>query len=411
MPFAPATREKAKLKMAISGIEKSGKTYTAIKMMRALVGPQGRIAVIDTEHGSASKYVGEEEGFQFDAQEPTSFHPDILSKMIDEAVTDGYDGLIIDSLSHEWMGSGGCLETVDVVSKSGKTGGNSYFAWGEVTPAHNNFLAKIVRSPIHVIATMRMKTEYALETYSDQNGNKKNRPVKVGMGFVQRDGVGYEFDILMDMREGIGYIDHTSRCTAVQHLTVQHPGKELAETIKTWLEKGKEPALERLNEGGSLVTPATGAPQKEEKMARTPGAPKPATGEAPPRPSVPTVQQAQAAAAKAPTPAPKPSPSASAGGTAAGVRVAQDALASVTTSQAPPADDPNRKPAGMEGLKAVLAAGQAKGWDRPQMNDWILAQWPDLKGKDMLATFTVAQATVAKAHFDINTPPQLVPSA
>jgi len=394
MGFQPATREKAKLKMAISGIEKSGKTYTALKMMRALVGPQGRIAVIDTEHGSASKYVGEEEGFSFDVQEPTSFHPDILSRMIDEAVEAGYDGLIIDSLSHEWMGSGGCLETVDVVSKSGKTGGNSYFAWGEVTPAHNNFLAKIVRSPIHLIATMRMKTEYALESYSDRDGNKKTRPVKVGMGFVQRDGVGYEFDILMDMREGMGYIDHTTRCTAVQHLAIQHPGKELAETIKVWLEKGKDAAIERLNEGGSMVTAPSGAPQKDEKIARAPGAPKPATGEAPPRPSVPSVQQAQAAAAKAPTPPPPQKPSTPA----------------TPSTPAEAEANPFNQPAGLDGIKMVLAAGERKGWNRVQMTKWMLQEWPALEGQDMMAAFTLAQAKAAQAHFEVNMPPQPVPA-
>ena len=61
--FRKATREKVFLKLAVTGPSGSGKTYSALRLARGLVGPTGKIALIDTENGSASLYA---DRFQFD---------------------------------------------------------------------------------------------------------------------------------------------------------------------------------------------------------------------------------------------------------------------------------------------------------------------------------------------------------
>lgn len=267
--FTPATRAKAKLRMALMGPAKSGKTYTSLKLATELAGPDGTIAVVDTEHGSASKYAGPSD-FKFDAVQLENCHPNSFIAAINAAVQGGYAVVIIDSLSAEWTGKGGCLELVDDMS-SHSSSKNTFATWKEVTPLHRQVFETINRAPIHVICTFRVKTEYAMVA-EEKNGRTINKPQRMGLGPVTRDGAEYEFDILMDMDKGSGYIDHTSRCPELQYLVVKHPGAELAGVIKKWLD-GEEIPMSK--------------PVKEEKLTKVNTAPKSKPAEAEARPSVP----------------------------------------------------------------------------------------------------------------------------
>ena len=269
--------------MAITGPAKSGKSYTSMRLMNHLCGP-GNWCVIDTENGSAEKYA---DVFDFSVMELKNHHPSKYIEAIYAAHKAGFKGVVIDSLSHEWMGKGGCLQLVDQLSDGNKS---SFNQWGTVTPLHNEVFDVINRSPMHMICTLRVKTEYVMEEY-EQHGKKKSKPVKVGLAPVTRDGADYEFDILMDMNKGHGYIDHMSRCPYVKQLAVQHPGEQVAQLILDWL-NGEKPSID---------LPET--PSTEEKMFKVTSAPAPDKGElSGPRPSVPTEAPKE-------KPAPKPSTS------------------------------------------------------------------------------------------------------
>ncbi|MCP3065870.1 ATP-binding protein, partial [Myxococcus sp. K38C18041901] len=123
--FQKATKKAARLRLALIGQSGSGKTFSALRIARGLVGPNGRIAVGDTENESASKYA---DRFDFDAQSMSRFSPRDFIALIEEAAREKYDCLIIDSLSHAWMGKGGALEMVDQVAKQSKSK-NSFDAW------------------------------------------------------------------------------------------------------------------------------------------------------------------------------------------------------------------------------------------------------------------------------------------
>ena len=105
--FKRAVKSQAKARIGLIGPSGSGKTYTALLLAQTM---GQRIAVIDTEHGSASKYADE---FQFDTLELANFHPQNYIDGIKAAGQAGYDVIIIDSLSHAWAGSGGALELAD----------------------------------------------------------------------------------------------------------------------------------------------------------------------------------------------------------------------------------------------------------------------------------------------------------
>ena len=229
--FQKATKEAAKLRLAISGPSGSGKTYTSLLIAQEL---GSKIAYIDTEHGSASKYA---DLFQFDVINMESpYHPDRFVEFIKMAEQAGYEVLIIDSLSHAWNGKGGLLQIVDDVMALKKSK-NNMVGWKEATPIHNRLIEHIVSSKLHIIATMRSKQEYVIER--DEKG--KTTVTKKGMAPIQRDGMEYEFDVWMEMDMDNKGLVQKSRCPELANRVFKHPGKEVANTLLQWLD-GAEPA-------------------------------------------------------------------------------------------------------------------------------------------------------------------------
>jgi len=230
MAFKKATKTEARLRCALIGPSGSGKTYTALAIATRLC---TRVALIDSERGSASKYA---DIFDFDVLELDSFEPSTYADAIKLAEREGYDGLVIDSLSHAWMGKGGALDQVDRAAKRSQSS-NSFAAWREVTPMHNALVDTILGSRAHVVATMRSKTEYVIE--EDSRGKKV--PRKIGMAPVQRDGVEYEFDVIADMDLANNFVVSKSRCPRLNGAVFNKPGEELVEILRAWLSDGTAP--------------------------------------------------------------------------------------------------------------------------------------------------------------------------
>src|SRR5487761_2572116 len=227
LSFKPARKAQSFLRMAIAGPSGSGKTYTSLEIAVGLA--QGRgIAVIDTERGSASKYA---DLFTFDVLELDSFHPERYIEAIEAASAAGYAVLVIDSLSHGWNGVGGALELHDQAVKRQKTQ-NSYTAWADITPLQNRLINAITGAPLHVIATMRSKTEYV----QDRNERGGTAIRKVGMAPIQRDGMEYEFDVFGQMDVDHNLIIEKSRCSALASAVIARPGAPLAATLAQWLQ-------------------------------------------------------------------------------------------------------------------------------------------------------------------------------
>ena len=185
--FQKAQRQRVKLKLAITGPAGSGKTTAALKLARGLTN-SGRIAVIDTENRSASLYADLFEFDVMDLQPP--FEDRKFSEGIQAAVEAGYDAVIIDSGSHFWEA------VLDYKDKLDKRGGNSFTNWSEATRRFRGVLDAVLQSPIHVIVCLRSKMDHVLE-----KDEKSGRQVvkKVGMAPVMRDGVEYEFTVVLDL--------------------------------------------------------------------------------------------------------------------------------------------------------------------------------------------------------------------
>jgi hypothetical protein len=246
--FQRAFKYDAKLRFAVCGPAGSGKTYTLLQLATELGGP---IAVVDTERGSACKYA---DLFEFDVLELDSFDPLSLIEIIDKAAKAGYRVLCIDSLSHFWTGKNGELDKVDRAARDMQTA-NSFAAWKQVTPIHNALIDKIVSAPMHILASMRAKTEWVLDR-DDQTG--KSRPRKVGLAPVMRDGIEYEFDVYGEMDQDNTLRISKSRCPRLTGITFAKPGEGLANVLKQWL-AGAPPQAAKV-ETPKPATPAASGP-------------------------------------------------------------------------------------------------------------------------------------------------------
>ena len=221
--FRAAQRSKSKLRLSIIGPSGAGKTYSALLIAFGL---GGKTVVIDSENGSADLYSGLGKYDVYTMQPP--YEPEKLMNIIKSAETEGYETVIIDSLSHYWSGEGGLLE------RHTKIGGNSYAAWAKVSPVQQRLVECMLSSKCHIIANMRAKQDYVLV---DKGG--KQVPEKIGLAPVQRDQIEFEFSLVLTMN-----MDHIA--TASKDRTELFDGKWFKPTIDTgrellaWLETGTD---------------------------------------------------------------------------------------------------------------------------------------------------------------------------
>jgi hypothetical protein len=232
--FQKATRKKAKARIGLVGPAGSGKTYSALQIA---LGIGGKIAVIDTEHGSADLYA------HMGDYDVAPIHPPFTVKKYLDLITEAekvYDIIIIDSLSHAWAGTGGLLEEVDKRAGSG----NKFAAWRDITPMHNSLIDAILQSPAHIIATMRSKTEYVIE----ENDKGKKVPRKIGMAPVQREGMDYEFTLVFDIDQSKHFAVASKDRTGLFDGTCEKITLASGEQLREWLDSGDTPPARKIND-------------------------------------------------------------------------------------------------------------------------------------------------------------------
>ncbi|MET8352622.1 AAA family ATPase [Micromonospora sp. NPDC005206] len=252
--FMPATRKKAKARIALAGPSGSGKTLTGLKLLYTLTGSATvadgleRIAFVDTERDSADKYAVNSElpgvgdmtpeeagGYGFMKFSPVRYDPRQLVELIDEAAVAGFTGFMLDSASHYWFGPGGILELVDLFARN--HGGRSMDGWKDVRPIERAYIEALMSFPGHVVVCLRSKQKYEITEGAD--GRKQVS--KLGMQPDQRDGLEYEFDLVGDLDQGHYLRVTKSRCDALADEVIHKPGAELGHQLLDWLDNGEPP--------------------------------------------------------------------------------------------------------------------------------------------------------------------------
>ncbi len=220
--FKKATKSQIKIRLALSGASGSGKTYSALAIAQHL---GDNIALIDTEHGSASRYA---DRFTFDTCELNDHHPAKYIEAIKAAEAAGYEVIIIDSLSHAWFSE---LELA----------GKGFDGWKNVRPLERKLIDAMIGSSSHIIATMRSKTEWIMEEYTAKDGKTKQAPKKIGTAPIQSSGIEYEFDLAGELDYNHILTISKSRCPELADKTFLNPGKDVADTLKAWIGQPQQP--------------------------------------------------------------------------------------------------------------------------------------------------------------------------
>jgi hypothetical protein len=178
-----AERKQSKLRIGLSAPSGAGKTYSGLLLAKGLVGDWSKIGLIDSENGRGDFY-SDFGPYNIVTLKPP-FTPESYIEAIRAMENAGMEVIIVDSVTHEWDGEGGCLQLNEKLAIA-KYKGNTWSAWSETTPRHQRFLDAITSSTCHVITTVRNKVETEFI-----DGKVK----KIGTKEIQREGFEYELTV------------------------------------------------------------------------------------------------------------------------------------------------------------------------------------------------------------------------
>lgn len=242
-----ASVSRARLRAALCGTTKSGKTFDSLVIASTLIETlrehdclkgNGTIGLIDSEHGRSDDYA---DVFEFYNYELSCYAPEAYIDALQGMINENHSVIIIDQISHEWAGTSGILEQTSITQKQSGGKHNSFTAWSETTPRHNAFIESLVRCPIHLICTMRVKQDWVLEV----NEKGKHIPRKLGMAPIQRDSTDYEFDIVgtIDDRKNLNIETRGTLSMLLGNRSfkpgpdIHHPGEvaEIGKLVGQWI--------------------------------------------------------------------------------------------------------------------------------------------------------------------------------
>jgi hypothetical protein len=226
MELRRATRKKAKIRLGLSAVSGGGKTFSAILIAKGLCGDLSKVAIIDTENGSADLYAHLGEFNVLPLTPP--FSPERYVEAIKSCEKAGMDVIIIDSITHEWDGKGGCLEIVDSL-------GGKYQDWAKVTPRHQAFIEAILHSACHVITTVRRKQDY--EMTKDNNG--KIKVEKGGLKEITREGFEYELTANLELDQRHNATASKDRTGLFMGKPAFVPSEATGALIAAWCDAGE----------------------------------------------------------------------------------------------------------------------------------------------------------------------------
>lgn len=224
--FVKAEKSNKRLKIGLYGISGSGKTYTSLAIAKGLCPDGKRIAVLDTERNSASMYA---DIFDFDVLSLTNHHPNEFIRFIKAAEKEGYGVLIIDSLSHEWQGTGGYLDIMSDEQKKIK-GGNTFAANKLPAELHKKLMDTILDSNMHIICTLRAKKKYV-----DAVENGRTVKKVLGMEPITKEGSEFEFDIFAEMDADNNLIWEKGRIPELNGIVLSRPDEEFGKKLLGYL--------------------------------------------------------------------------------------------------------------------------------------------------------------------------------
>lgn len=186
MKLQKAERNQVKLRLGLSSPSGFGKTYSSLLLAYGITNDWTKIAIIDTENNSANLYAHLGDFNVLSLSDPYS--PERYIEAIKACENTSIEVIIIDSITHEWSGKGGCLQIHEQL-------GGRFQDWAKISPRHQAFIDTILQSKCHIITTMRSKIDYSMDTGS----NGRTKVVKHGLKPVTREGLDYEMTLFFEL--------------------------------------------------------------------------------------------------------------------------------------------------------------------------------------------------------------------
>jgi len=239
MQLRKATRKKAKIRLGLSAVSGGGKTYSALLIAHGLCNDWNKIAIIDSENNSADLYAHLGDFNVLPITAP--FSPERYIEAIRACEKEGMEVIIVDSITHEWDGRGGCLDIVESL-------GGKYQDWAKVTPRHQAFIEAILQSPSHVITTVRRKQDYEM--------TKVDGRVKVekgGLREITREGFEYELTINLELDTKHNATASKDRTGLFMGKPAFLPTEKTGQLIADWCEQGED-VLNMIKPGSDWYT-------------------------------------------------------------------------------------------------------------------------------------------------------------
>jgi len=227
MQLKKATRKQVKLRLGLSAVAGGGKTMSALLLAYGMTNDWSKVAVIDTENGSASLYSHLGDFNAIDLEAP--FSPERYIQAIKMCEDAGMEVIILDSITHEWDGKGGILDISNSMT------GNSFTNWAKLTPRHDAFINSMLQSKCHIISCVRRKQDYEMTKGSDG----KLKVEKAGLKEITREG--FEYELTLNFNVEINH--HATASKDRTGLFMDQPGfvitPETGQKLMEWCNSGE----------------------------------------------------------------------------------------------------------------------------------------------------------------------------
>lgn len=163
----PVQSGQSKIVLGFAGQSGDGKTYTALLVARGLVDKPEEIGFLDTENKRGSLYADILDGKFLIGDLYPPFSPTRYAQAIKQFQDAGVKVLVIDSVTHEWEGDGGCDDIANAPKADGTA--RKVANWIEAKREHKKFMNVLLQSNMNIICCIRAREKVKVEMISGKS--------------------------------------------------------------------------------------------------------------------------------------------------------------------------------------------------------------------------------------------------
>lgn len=240
----PVKSGQSKSVIGIAGVSGSGKTLTALYIARGMVNHASEIGFLDTENKRGSLYADALDDKFMIADLYPPFSPERYAEAIKEFQDYGVKILVIDSVTHEWEGEGGCDDIANAPKADGSP--RKVANWIGAKREHKTFMNVLLQSNMDIICCIRAREKVKVEMISG-----KQEFIPAGIQPVCEKNFMFEMTAsIMMFNEGVNqqFLKVPNFLREAFGTGTGYLGIKTGNKIREWLDKGEKesPEIEKL---------------------------------------------------------------------------------------------------------------------------------------------------------------------